>query len=323
MEIVNLEGLVNRVAYWRRTLQQTDLADHLLYAAWHDDAEAKIERFLARIKGCTGAGQIMMGSLGPNDELDAFALYRPSEWDSRFFKVASGFLDCLWCRRGEDYSSFVPQLCQALGRMEQKFVAAKLPLNSWPRVQALEEAGARLVDSELIMIWDKLDPQPISSGRPWTIRQADENDAAALKELDIPFAHGRFFNDPRINGAAAKEIWQQAMVNSLSGLAHWVLLAEVERRPAGLVTIQKNQAAPGGPAEANLFIVGAEKRWHGTGLMQDLMTAAIQIARRECERVLVEVSLANRRALNFYFKAGFNRLLYGKTVLHLWLEQGH
>ena len=320
MPIGDLSERASDASFWRGLLSHTDLADHLPPSWQFPDTALQAGYFLSG-PGEAAAEWLILGALDAAGRPEALALYRPSAWDSDFFGRACGFLDWLWCRREEDYPRFCRELCQALAERGQEFLAAKLPVSAWARAQALEAAGARLVDSELILGHQACaTPAPTTSG-PWTIRPAEARDAAALEGMDIDFSHGRFFNDSRIDPDLARELWRRALVNSLHGLAEWVLLAEAESRPAGVVTIQKASSPPGAVAAANLFIVGAEPRWQGTGLMPDLMAQAVGVAGECCSPVMVEVSAANRRALNFYLKTGFRTVLGGRTVLHLWLDR--
>lgn len=171
-----------------------------------------------------------------------------------------------------------------------------------------------------------------------TIRRAVPADAPLVAELALrtftdAFGAGSDPHDLALHIARAYGVPQQSAEIAHPGIT--TLLAEVGARPAAYVQIRRGQppaCVPDADAvEISRFYV--DQAWHGRGIAQRLMNAALAEARGMGARtVWLMVYEHNARALAFYGKTGFREVgrhgfLFGNTmeldrVLTRELEEG-
>jgi ribosomal protein S18 acetylase RimI-like enzyme len=100
------------------------------------------------------------------------------------------------------------------------------------------------------------------------------------------------------------------------------LLVEVDGRLAGFAQLRPGEPPPcvGGPAPLELWRFYVDRRWHGKGLAQALMSAAMQAAsERGAHTLWLGVWERNSRAQGFYRKSGFRDV--GAQVFVLGTDQ--
>jgi diamine N-acetyltransferase len=144
-----------------------------------------------------------------------------------------------------------------------------------------------------------------------TIRRAVPEDARALAELALrtfvdAFGAGSDPHDLALHTARTYGVSQQA-----AEIAHphiVTLVAEVDGRLAGYVQIHRGEAPECVPdraaAEVARFYV--DRPWHGRGLAQRLMDAALgEVRRLGARTVWLGVWEQNHRAIGFYAKCGY------------------
>jgi ribosomal protein S18 acetylase RimI-like enzyme len=158
-----------------------------------------------------------------------------------------------------------------------------------------------------------------------TIRCAVEADAPALSELALrtfmdAFAGDSDPHDLALHTARAYGLPQQSAEIAHPGIT--TLLAEADGRPAAYAQIRRGQppsCVPDADAvEIARFYV--DQAWHGRGVAQRLMDAALIQAREMGARtVWLMVYEHNQRALAFYARQGFREVgrhgfLFGNTL---------
>jgi ribosomal protein S18 acetylase RimI-like enzyme len=158
-----------------------------------------------------------------------------------------------------------------------------------------------------------------------TIRHATPDDATALAELARrtfldAFEAGSDPHDLALHVARSYGVAQQAAELAHPGVT--TLMAEVDGRPAAYAQLRRITPPPcvedADAVEIARFY--ADQAWHGRGVAQRLMGAALAAAREMGARtVWLMVYEHNHRALAFYARQGFREVgrhgfLFGNTL---------
>ena len=157
-----------------------------------------------------------------------------------------------------------------------------------------------------------------------TIRRAGAADAPVLAELarrtfTDAFGADSDAHDLALHVARSYGVAQQAAEIIHPGIT--TLLAEVGGRPAAYTQIRRGpppSCVPDDAVEISRFYV--DRAWHGRGIAQRLMSAALAQAREMGARVVwLMVYEHNHRAMAFYLKEGFREVgrhgfLFGNTL---------
>lgn len=154
---------------------------------------------------------------------------------------------------------------------------------------------------------------------PHTIRPAAIDDAAALSRLAAATFRETFESENAPEDMArylAEAFTPEQQAAEIADPASTVLLAEHhgESHEAELVGYAHLVAGPvpeavRGPAPLELKRIYVARAWHGQGVAQALMLAAIEAARARGARTLwLGVWERNPRAVAFYAKYGFTRV---------------
>ena len=144
-----------------------------------------------------------------------------------------------------------------------------------------------------------------------TIRAAGVPDApwlAALAERTFRETYGAHNTPEDMERYVADHFGAARQEAELQDRRLTTLVAEVDGRPAGYVQLARGTAPAGvsgaAPIEIARFYV--DRPWHGRGLAQQLMDAAVSTARADGARTIwLGVWERNPRAIAFYRKCGF------------------
>jgi ribosomal protein S18 acetylase RimI-like enzyme len=144
-----------------------------------------------------------------------------------------------------------------------------------------------------------------------TIRRATAADAEPLAELALRSFMEAFAaqNDPDDVAAYTSRVYgpaQQAAEIADPGIA--TLVGEVEGRMAAYAQVRRGTTAPGvtGPGAVEIMRFYVDSPWHGRGIAQRMMDAALRTAREMGARTAwLAVWEHNPRALAFYARRGF------------------
>jgi len=158
-----------------------------------------------------------------------------------------------------------------------------------------------------------------------TIRRAVAADAPAVAELARRTFLDAFTADSDPHDLALHTARSYGLPQQSAEIAHpgiTTLLAEVDGRPAAYAQLRRGTAPPCVPdtevVEIARFYV--DQAWHGRGIAQRLMRAALAQAREMGARTVWLMTYEhNHRALAFYAKEGFREVgrhgyLYGNSV---------
>jgi dTDP-4-amino-4,6-dideoxy-D-galactose acyltransferase len=235
---------------------------------------------------------------------------RVLDWDSLFFGRRIATL--LGAPRGPDDLAAVVEAANAQG-VECVYVLSDL--EDLAAVQALESAGARLVDVRMtfergLAALAELDARA-------GIRPARPEDVPALRALAAT-SHGssRFYADGRFPRELCDEMFATWIERSCGGWAETVQVADVDGLVCGYTT---GHVRENGRGEIGLVAVDARAQGHGLGAK--LVTATLRVLReRGATNATVVTQGRNIAAQRLYQAQGF-RTQRVQTWHHLWLDE--
>jgi diamine N-acetyltransferase len=144
-----------------------------------------------------------------------------------------------------------------------------------------------------------------------TIRRATGADAEALAELALRSFLEAFAaqNHPDDVAAYTSRVYGPAQQAAEIADPHIVtLVGEVDGRMAAYAQLRRGTTAPGvtGPEPVEIMRFYVDRPWHGRGVAQRMMDAALRTARDQGARTAwLAVWEHNPRAMAFYLKRGF------------------
>lgn len=208
----------------------------------------------------------------------------------------------------------VLEFCRAEG---VRFLTARCRADDLPAAQALEAAGARLMDT--LMYWRHDLRAPARVERPThPLRRARPGDEHAIEraasQAFVDYV-SHYHADPRLERAscdAAYGDWARRACLASSADAP-MILGEHEGEPAGFAALRLNAAAEG---EGVLY--GVAPRARGRGLYLALMFASLDWCReRGTQRLIISTQLSNWVPQQNWARLGFEPYEAHYTF-HLW-----
>ena len=153
------------------------------------------------------------------------------------------------------------------------------------------------------------------------VRPARISDITVLSQTAREsFRHSRFYFDPAFETSRCDDLYSVWIEQSVKGQADFVLVAELDGRPAGFIT---GHVKPGGIGEIGLLAVDAAG--HGRGLGQQLVAESLRAFRESGETIARVVTQGrNIRAQRLYQRCGF--ITHSMELwYHKWLNrsEGH
>jgi ribosomal protein S18 acetylase RimI-like enzyme len=185
-------------------------------------------------------------------------------------------------------------------------------------VMRVEEAGFRLVDVR-VTLGRTVDAIPIETSpveaSPATIRPFNPLDRDALATM----ARGihtdtRFFADPRFPRSKCEDLYARWINRSCDDPTIAVLVAELDRKPAGYITCE----APPEASAGSIGLLGVSPAARGLGIGTALIRSGLQhFADAGCREVSVVTQGRNVSAQRAYQRAGF-RTVRTQLWFHWW-----
>jgi diamine N-acetyltransferase len=157
------------------------------------------------------------------------------------------------------------------------------------------------------------------AARPFTVRPAGPEDAAALSRLGpatFREAFGREFPPAFVDERMAVIYGYGRLVEDLANPVQSWFLAEAGGKAIGFLTLAASPAPScvTGPAPLELSRLYVREAWHGRGPAFALMEAGLEAARRRPARTLwLQAWERNPKALAFYRAHGFREA--GRVVV--------
>lgn len=175
-----------------------------------------------------------------------------------------------------------------------------------------EEAGFRFMDVRVELA------RSAAGGEAEPLREARAEDEASLRRLARENHRiTRFYADPHFADDRCDDLYETWIIRSLEGWAEVVLVADVDGRPAGYMTVHADRAA--GRGSLGLSSVAAEARGQGLGGM--LVRGGVGWCR---ERGLGEVTVVtqgrNVPALRMFERCGFT-IRELRLWFHKWYDR--
>lgn len=185
------------------------------------------------------------------------------------------------------------------------FVDAKVPANDVETAQRLEDAGFRLVDTNL-----QLERPGWPVGHSRTGRFAVPEDRAAVERLaESSFAYSRFHLDPMITRSTADKLKRAWAGNFFEGRrGDHMVVSEVDGEIAGFLQLLRQGEV------LVIDLVAVDSRFRGRGLSSDMLAFA-ESAIHGVARIKVGTQAANARALHAYSRDKF-RIISATYVFH-------
>lgn len=140
---------------------------------------------------------------------------------------------------------------------------------------------------------------------------ADAPGLARLAERTFRETYAAFNSPHDMERYVADHFGPERQLVELLDEATLTLVAEADGRTAGYAQLRWSDppACVAGPAPMEVTRFYVDRPWHGRGLAQRLMTAAVDAARTEGARTLwLGVWERNTRAIAFYTKSGFREV---------------
>jgi len=259
------------------------------------------------------------------------AAWHPLAFDSEVFGLPLGQVSALlhrapWPEPGslERGAAFMKRLADDAREAGLAGLFARTAEKDFLAAQALEAAGARLVDASVV--WEADLAQGLETpARPegFLVRPAAEADAPALIALaanafcDLEAYADRFALDPRLRHACG-ELYGRWMANSLSGRqADMVLTLAEGNRPVGFITLKGARGGEAGWVVLNA--VSPDKR--GLGLYNMLLAHGLAwLAGQGASSARVRTKFSQRAVIRAWSRLGA-RPLAGDFTFHHWLDE--
>ena len=256
-------------------------------------------------------------------------LWRALEFDSQVFGLALGRMEIgheqLWpqAEARAQGAELIRGLAQDAREQGLAGLFCRVGDDDFLAAQALEEAGARLMDVSVAWELDLAElpaPPAVPEGlelRPW--REEDREALLALAAAgfcDRAAYADRFALDPRLSGGCA-ELYRRWMANSLAGEQADQVLVLAGEKPLGFITLK----LPQGEGEGLVALNALAPEERGRGRYNLILAHGLAwLAGRGAVRARVRTKASQRAVIRAWSRLGA-RPLAGDINFHLWLDE--
>ncbi len=232
-------------------------------------------------------------------------------WDSERFGVRCGRIEV----HGE------ASLEEALGTAKDRgyrFLWSKCPSGNPILAHALEDAGFRLMDCEMVLVHAGGGAER-NEGR-FRIEAVHAKPIPELASIGGVFSKSRFHADPNIANEAADRMWRESVLNAFAGRADEVFVAFDGDKPVGMVSCMDDALSADvfGKPVRTFFHVGVMPGQQGKSAGRQMLAAAIKGSSAKAAALRVETQSANTAALALYQGRGF-RIAASYYSFHYWV----
>jgi hypothetical protein len=203
------------------------------------------------------------------------------------------------------------------------FIDCRVPTADLVAARALEAAGFYLGDTQADYAFRVRGSVIPSVSNEVKLRYAAPADGPALEALTRETFTGyldRFHRDPFFDAARATEMYVQWTANSLAGLADAILVAEIDGRIGGFLTLEikhrQNEVVPVRFAEG--VLAGVAPWTRGRGVYTSLLAGSLPWFAAHCDIGLVVTQIDNVAVQSAWVGLGY-RLVQGRYTFH-WRE---
>jgi GNAT superfamily N-acetyltransferase len=216
-----------------------------------------------------------------------------------------------WLSKRLGKPAFQGESCEDLAELPPgpAFVGVKVPVFAIAGVGALEEAGFRLIDTN-VQLERAASALHHARGSVRFARPTDESGVRAIAEH--AFVWDRFHRDPLIGATAAAQIKADWAGNFFAGVrGDWMVVAGTPGKPEGFLQLLRGED---GAVVIDLIAVSPDRQ--GAGLGRAMIAFAVEACLGEVAPMRVGTQIANMPSLALYGRLGF-RIISAAYVLHL------
>ena len=244
-------------------------------------------------------------------------------FESSFFGLRMARIVWVWAPKGRE-AAIIEEARKVALKKGWHHLAIRLSSSRQRQVNALEDAGFRLMDLQATLYYDYKSHFSIEKevGHKFDIGEMLPDDLEILRSMASKiFPLSRFYADPALSDHNIDKLHDQWIKNNCSGRAAANLVARVKGKPAGFISClfhesQEDLAIPG---RAEIDLIGVAEEHRKMGVAKLLLFAALQRFRGKVKFFTVQTQGFNYSAMRLYIKNGFElKLLEG--TFHLLLE---
>ncbi len=213
----------------------------------------------------------------------------------------------------------IMHFCQANGVI---FLIARCRVEELAAVHAMERAGFRLMDT--LLYWACNLVKGLIPANDCTVlnrfmRAGEEDSVRGIAAEIFKGYFGHYHADPRLDPQqcdAAYVSWAERSCRS-KDVAEEVLVAELDGRLVGFVTLRRNSAE-----EGEVVVGGVLPEAQGLGIYRAFLVRSMEWCKaRGCTRMLVSTQVTNNAVQKVWARLGYEPS-YAYYTLHKWFDEG-
>ncbi len=261
--------------------------------------------------------------LRDGDTLLGVAGARLMDFDTEHFGVPMGRLGpfVLAPQATAEHGRALAQAClDELTAAGARFVDCRVPTADLLAARGLEAAGFYLGDTQVDYAFrvhtTTIPPVPAQARLRWAT-PADGPTLEAMTRETFTGYIDRFHRDPFFDTARATDMYVRWITNSLAGLADAILIAEIDGRIGGFLTLeikhQQNKVVKTRFAEG--VLAGVAPWTRGQGVYTSLLAGCLPWFAEHCDIGMVVTQVDNTAVQNAWAGLGY-RLVQGRYTFH-------
>lgn len=245
-------------------------------------------------------------------------LFSPRDWESEILGKNIYFLknEIL---ESKGYDSDITNIMEGFSSLEKEIntrdiniIYSRVISKSFNIIHALEKLGFCYIENLLTFTFNfkkRQLPFPNIVIRTW--KEEDLEPLAVIGKT--AFKYDRFHADPIISKTNADIIKQEWVLNSCKGYADEVLVAEIDNRCVGFITLKiKNETGI-------IDLIAVDPRYSGKGIGTEIIYGALQWFSTRVESVNVGTQSTNIASINMYTRCKFKLVNCQITLRKLFL----
>lgn len=212
----------------------------------------------------------------------------------------------------------IMQFCQA---QDVVFLVARCRVEELATAQAMERAAFRLMDT--LLYWTRsLVNVPIpaddGAGRIRPVRRGEDGIVRGIAAEIFKGYFGHYHADPRLDPRKCDDAyvsWAERSCQS-KDVAEEVLVAELDGRIVGFITLRRNSAE-----EGEAVVGGVLPDAQGLGIYRSLLVRSIEwCAGQSCTRMVVSTQVTNSAAQKVWARLGYEPG-FAYYTFHKWFDE--
>lgn len=215
-------------------------------------------------------------------------------------------------------SEDLPTILEECRSHQVVFLIARCPSDDLPAVQAMEQEGFLLMDSQVTYSHSLPTPSVATEGvvlRP--VRPDEAEVVSALAAAAFRSYGGHYHADTRLNRARCEEVYPSWAYRSCVSreVADEVLVAERDHQLAGFVTLKMND-----DLEGDVPLYGVHPAMQRQQVGRSLISGALDwFQTRGAERMMISTQITNLSSQKVWIRLGFEPSAHFYTF-HKWFD---